>query len=108
VIRTSTPDLHGLCEAYLSGDPVLLETHRRHGYEARNHADMLNNYVYSWGHAHIYDFETIALMLETAGFERIERGAFGESSHPVLQGVDTHDMDELRDTVVAVDAVKPN
>jgi predicted SAM-dependent methyltransferase len=108
VIRTSTPDLRGLCEAYLSGDPVLLETHRRHGYEARNHADMLNNYVYSWGHAHIYDFETIALMLGQAGFERIERAAFRESSHPVLRGVDTHDVDELRHTVVAVDAVKPS
>jgi predicted SAM-dependent methyltransferase len=107
VIRTSTPDLRGLCEAYLSGDPVLLDTHRGHGYEARNHADMLNNYIYSWGHTHIYDFETIALMLEDAGFGRVERAAFGKSSHPILRGIDTHVVDELHDTVVAVDAVKP-
>ena len=107
VIRTSTPDLEGLAKAYLAAEPGSLETHRGHGYEARNHADMLNNYVYSWGHTHIYDFDTIALLLREAGFEDIARAEFGQSEHQILRGVDTHDMDDLGHTVVAVDAVKP-
>lgn len=107
VIRTSTPDLRGLAKALLDEDPVALETHRRHGYEARNHADLVNNYVYSWGHAHIYDFETIATLLSEQGFEQIERVEFGQSRHDVLRGIDTHPVDELSHIVVGVDAVKP-
>jgi predicted SAM-dependent methyltransferase len=107
VVRTSTPDLEGLANAFLARDRVAIETHRGHGYEARNHADMFNNYVYSWGHAHIYDFDTIATLLEEAGFEQIERVEFGESRHEVLSGIDTHDVDELSSIVVGVDAVKP-
>jgi predicted SAM-dependent methyltransferase len=105
-IRTSTPDLEGLAKAYLAADPELLELHHSHGYAARNHADMLNNYVYSWEHRHIYDFETIKLLLEQAGFEGIERVSFGESRHQTLDGVDRHDVGALAATVVAVDAVK--
>lgn len=107
VIRTSTPDLRGLAEALLDEDPVALATHRKHGYEAENHADMVNNYIYSWGHAHIYDFETIATLLERAGFEQIERVEFGQSRHDLLRGIDTHPVDELSHIVVGVDAVKP-
>jgi predicted SAM-dependent methyltransferase len=107
VIRTSTPDLRGLAMALLDEDPALLETHRAHGYEARNHADMVNNYIYSWGHAHIYDFESISALLAEAGFERIERVEFGESHHEALRGIDTHPVDDLHSTVVGVDAVKP-
>lgn len=107
VIRTSTPDLEGLAKAYLAAEATTIETHRRHGYEARNHGDMLNNYVYSWGHTHLYDFATIKLLLEEAGFEQVERVEFGQTRHEALLGVDTHDVEELASTVVGVDAVKP-
>jgi predicted SAM-dependent methyltransferase len=107
VIRTSTPDLEGLSKAYLAADPKLLDLHHSHGYEARNHADMLNNYVYSWEHRHIYDFETIKLLLHQAGFEEVERVEFGNSRHQPLDGVDRHDVGALASTVVGVDAVKP-
>ena len=69
---------------------------------------MVNNYVYSWGHRHIYDFETLEALLADAGFEQIERGEFGRSRQPVLDGIDRHDIGALRSTVVAVDAVKPS
>lgn len=107
VIRTSTPDLRGISEAYLAADPVVLEAHRAHGYAARNHADLVNNYVHMHGHLHIYDFETLELLLAQAGFEQIERVGFGESRHPLLSGIDTHGMGELSDLVVCVDAVRP-
>ena len=107
LMRTSTPDLRGICEAYLTAAPRVLDIHRRSGYEARNHADMLNNYLRMHGHRHVYDFETLQLLLADAGFEQIERVAFGESRHAVLRGVDTHDLGELAALTVAVDAVKP-
>jgi len=107
VIRTSTPDLRGIAEAYLAGDAATLAAHRAHGYEVRNHADLLNNYLQMHGHRHVYDFETLELVLREAGFEQIERAAYGESRHPVLRGVDTHEMGELSRLVVCVDAVKP-
>jgi predicted SAM-dependent methyltransferase len=107
VIRTSTPDLRGIAEAYLAADPGTLAAHRAHGYEARNHADLLNNYLQMHGHRHVYDYETLALLLAEAGFEQMERAAFSESRHELLRGVDTHEMGELSGLVVCVDAVKP-
>jgi predicted SAM-dependent methyltransferase len=107
VIRTSTPDLRGICEAYLAADPDVLRRHREAAYQARNHADMLNNYLHMHGHRHIYDFGTLALLLADAGFEQIERVAFGQSRHALLRGVDGHDLGALAGLVVAVDAVKP-
>jgi predicted SAM-dependent methyltransferase len=108
VIRTSTPDLRAICDAYAAADPGVLAAHRAQGYEARNHADLLNNYVQLHGHRHLYDFETLALLLAEAGFERIEQVEFGESGHPVLRGIDRHDAGELRALVLGVDAVKPS
>jgi predicted SAM-dependent methyltransferase len=107
VIRTSTPDLRGIAEAYLGADPATLAAHRAHGYEARNHADLLNNYLQMHGHRHVYDFETLVLLLGDAGFEHVERAEFGESRHELLRAVDTHEMGELSRLVVCVDAVKP-
>ena len=79
-----------------------------HGYRARNGADLLNNYVHAWGHRHVYDEETLALLLEEAGFVDVERAAFGKSRHPGLRNVDRHPMGEpLQSLVVCVDAVKP-
>jgi predicted SAM-dependent methyltransferase len=107
VIRTSTPDLRGTVEAYLEGDDAKLGAHRGHGYAARTHADLVNNYFYVDGHRQIYDYETLEDVLSRAGFVEIERASFGESRHDVLRGVDTHDSGPLRDLVLAVDAVKP-
>jgi predicted SAM-dependent methyltransferase len=107
VIRTSTPDLRGITEAYLAADHGTLAAHRAHGYEARNHGDLLNNYLQMHGHRHVYDFETLALLLTEAGFEQVERTEFGSSRHALLRGVDTHEMGELSELVVCVDAVKP-
>jgi len=106
-IRTSTPDLEALSRAYAVADPKILEEHRRHGYRAENQADLVNNYFYSHGHRHIYDFATLADMLAAAGFERIQRARFGDSEHEVLRGVDCHDGGPLNALVLTVDAVKP-
>lgn len=110
-IRTSTPSLRGVIDAYLEADPGMLAAYRedvRGWCDADNHAEMLNNTFYEWGHRHIYDFESLATLLEEAGFESIELAEFGQSRHPALRGIDIHDAGErLRSLVVAVDAVRP-
>ena len=107
VIRTSTPDLAGLCSAYADADPGVLDLHRSHGYTARDHADLVNNYAYGSGHRHLYDLASLAALLADAGFEHIERASFGRSSHAILRNVDRHSVGELESLVVCVDAVKP-
>jgi predicted SAM-dependent methyltransferase len=107
VIRMSTPNLRGLAELLVESDPASLAVHREHGYQAATHGDMVNNYFYSWGHRHIYDFETLAQLLTEAGFTEIEEARFGRSRHRVLDGIDRHDPDGLERSVLFVDAMKP-
>lgn len=107
LIRTTTPNLGGLVELFVERDPRMLEVHRSHGYQAATHGDMVNNYFYSWEHRHIYDFESLATLLRAAGFEDVREASFGESTHALLHGIDRHDPEELRRSVLCVDAVKP-
>jgi predicted SAM-dependent methyltransferase len=107
VIRTTTPSLRGLAEIYLAGAESSLSTHRANGYRAATHADMLNNYFYSWGHHHLHDFDGLASLLCEAGFERVSEAAYGQSEHPLLSGVDRHEPDGLGATILCVDAVRP-
>ena len=106
VIRTSTPNLRGLCELLLKDDSASLAIHREHGYEAATHGEMVNNYVYSWDHRHIYDFETLRLRLVEAGFTNVEEASFGRSRYPLLGGIDRHDPGRLERSVLYVDAVR--
>jgi predicted SAM-dependent methyltransferase len=107
VIRTTTPNLRGLCHIYMDGDPHALEVHRQHGYDAATHGDMVNNYFYSWEHRHIYDCESLAALLRDAGFVDVEEADFGRSRHSELDGIDRHDPEGLEQTVLCVDAVRP-
>jgi predicted SAM-dependent methyltransferase len=107
VLRTGTPDLGGIVEAYLDRSPVVLEVHREHGYEAPTWSHFINNYVRMWDHKHIYDFEALEQLLREAGFEQIERAPYGESRHEIVSGTDSHDMGELDGVAMYVDAVKP-
>jgi predicted SAM-dependent methyltransferase len=108
VLRTSTPSLRALFDAYVHEDRALLEAHRDDGYVARTYADMLNNYLHMAGeHVYIYDEQTLTLLLEDAGFAQVESAAFGSSRHEALHGIDRHPMEELQRLVICFDAVKP-
>lgn len=107
VVRTSTPDLEAISRALLERKPEDLATHRSHGYAADTHGAMVNNYVYDWGHRRLYDEETLALLLERAGFVEPRRPSFGESDHEALRGIDRHDPEGLEHFVLCLEAVKP-
>jgi predicted SAM-dependent methyltransferase len=107
VLRVSTPGLDGLAAAFLAADPDVLAAHVAHGYTARTHGDLFNNYAYMWGHRHLWDLESLRLRLEDAGFAEVEAATFGRSRHPALQGIDRHDPAPLGALVLIADAVKP-
>jgi predicted SAM-dependent methyltransferase len=107
VIRTSTPDLEGIARTLVDRNANDLEIHRSHGYTAATLGELVNNYVYSWGHRRLYDEETLALMLERAGFVEPRRCAFSESEHEALRGIDRHDPEGLERLVLCVEALKP-
>ena len=108
VIRTSTPDMRAMAEAYLGGDDSIVAEHRAHGYAARDLGDMVNNYFLSHGHRHIHDAASLEALLGEAGFGDITLSSFGESEHELLHGIDVHDNGPgLNRLVVVIDAVKP-
>jgi predicted SAM-dependent methyltransferase len=106
VCRICTPDLEGIAAAYLARDPRVLALHRADGYLAPTWAHMPNNYLRRWGHAFVFDFEALQLLLDGAGFEQIERTGFNQSRHELLDGTDSHDPGELAPLVLCVDAVR--
>lgn len=107
LLRTCTPDLEGITAAYASRSPELLAAHRASNYDAPSWAYFVNNYTYLYGHRFIYDLEALSALLVEAGFEQVERTAFGASRHALLAGTDSHDMGVLESIVLCVDAVKP-
>jgi predicted SAM-dependent methyltransferase len=52
---------------------------------------MLNDIMHGFGHRFLYDFETLAGMLKTAGFATVERSTPGNSDAAVFQGKDRID-----------------
>ena len=107
-IRTSTPDLEGIARSLVEHVPGDLEAHRSHGYQAATHGELVNNYVYDWGHRRLYDEETLSLMLRRAGFVEPRRYAYGESEHAALREIDRHDPHPLGHFVLCLEAVKPS
>ncbi len=97
-IRISTPDLHFLLALFerektdvqsrfmdfhiakwmpdLVGDTAIKETL------------VLNSFIRRWGHLFIYDRETLARLLESAGFESMRFMKVGESGIPELQNLE--------------------
>jgi SAM-dependent methyltransferase len=56
----------------------------------RTPAVAVNSIFYEHGHRFIYDFETLAHLLQQAGFIDVRRCASGESECPELRGIDSH------------------
>jgi hypothetical protein len=44
----------------------------------------------AWGHRYVYDEEDLVAKLREAGFSPVERVEPGESSDPVLAGIERH------------------
>lgn len=76
VLRITVPDLERYARSYLGDDPLLDEC--RAGCPTR--AMAFDEIFYRYGHRAMYDYETLALMLTSAGFPTVERCAFREGN----------------------------
>jgi predicted SAM-dependent methyltransferase len=97
VLRISTPDLAVITRMYATtGDSVgdeyvqyAVRTYVPHA--IRNiKAFVLNNFFYNWGHAFIFDRDTLTTLLQNVGFKELSWHAPHESKHPELQRLEKH------------------
>jgi predicted SAM-dependent methyltransferase len=94
VIRIVTPDLRGHVEMYLSGG-IALENeatshYRNMGLVVEHPIDLVRIPIAAFGHhqGYLYDFDTLATELESAGFTAPTRFNLGISDHAALRGLD--------------------
>ena len=94
VVRMVTPDLRAHVENYLAGkapagDPEA-KVYEEMGLTVEHPLDWVRIPIASFGHheGYVYDFETLKLELERAGFRDVVRRPLGESSHAEFAGLD--------------------
>lgn len=117
VIRIVTPNMSFLRS--LTDTPLTpeREAYVRYSYEAHRISGpagsaihVVNNFVRSWGHQFIYDFETLSALVASAGFTGVMPSPLLQSAHPALQGLAKTDrMPEgfLEMESIVVEARKP-
>jgi SAM-dependent methyltransferase len=75
VLRVGVPDAEAYIRAYVDSDGFLHQMRPL----APTSLLAIQELFYWPGHATMYDFETLALLIEAAGFDHVERCRFGES-----------------------------
>lgn len=78
VARILVPDLQFYCRAYVDGDLKAITTPLPN---TSTTTDAVNSVFNDYLHRFIYDFDTMRIELEGAGFSKILRCEYGESSH---------------------------
>lgn len=94
-LRLSTPNL----------DWVLTTHYRWHGVTDPDRVldcMKLNRAFHAWGHQFLYNQETLAAALRSAGFARVTFHRYGESEHAELRGLERHETWEDRDGLLHV------
>ena len=52
----------------------------------------INRAVRGWGHQFLYNFRTLSLTLQDAGFAEVKRVEYGESEHKELRKLERHEL----------------
>lgn len=96
VVRIATPDL-ARCASLVVGpldasaQAYVDWSNDTFGEHVNNRASfVLNRLVRWWGHRFIYDQPTLVDLMAWAGFVAIEAQQVGQSTHPMLQGIEHH------------------
>ena len=109
-IRLATPDVERTARIYLergSKCATHLERHRSRGYSAEHQVDMLRVTFSENGHCFCYDFDSLRVELQRAGFVDVRRHEAGHSDEPEFRGLESRvDPTEVA-TTLAVEARKP-
>lgn len=96
-IRVATPDLEKIVGLRDAPDDGIARRYahwlatsyypRRHGPAA---VFAINKVFHGWGHAFLYDEETLRSTLEACGFVKVRRYPFGHSDDPSMHGLEGH------------------
>ncbi len=78
VLRLSTPNLDWVYATQYYGNAV-------------NDCFLLNASFRAWGHQFLYNEATLTALLRHAGFANVEPAEYGESAHPELRNLETHE-----------------
>lgn len=95
-IRIATPDLAFLMNLYAKPEEELHKSYTTFSkrYFPDNHPVMtgrvVNNFFRDWGHKYIHDKQSLAYLLEHAGFLEIHFSEVGESSDPPFKNLEKH------------------
>lgn len=109
-IRIAMPCLDGLIEKYRNGahftDPMedTGEFTETNGPLHFTRGEWLNVAMRSWNHTYIYNYEDLALLLQTVGFSDVRREAHNQSPLDLLAGRETRPADQ---SDLIVEATKP-
>lgn len=99
ILRMSTPDLGIITGMY--ANPATPRVDRYIDFLTRRleapssltkKAFAINNYFYNWGHAFLFDRQTLATVLDAAGFTFLTWHAPMESDHVELRGLEKHGL----------------
>lgn len=97
VLRISTPDLAVLVRMFVQNDDPVADEYVAYAvrtyvpHAGRNvKAFVLNNFFYNWGHAFIFDRDTLATVLTQAGFRDFSWHSPQESPRPELRDLEKH------------------
>ncbi len=100
ILRVVTPNLDSLLNYYLQpGLPLhsdYTDFSRRYFPQQPpvfNATVVFNNFFRDWGHQFIYNEATLTTLLQMTGFRDILRLEVGESSDPVLCGLENHHLE---------------
>jgi predicted SAM-dependent methyltransferase len=96
-IRIATPDLRRITALLLPDPTAYAVEYLRYAVENHwpepkifNGCYLLNQFLHSWGHAFVYDAETLREVLSMAGFQEIAPAEVGISEKPELCGIEHH------------------
>ncbi len=97
IARFAVQDLHSIAQKYVAGDKEFFFQKLPSGKDrflGVTMADKINSWFYGYktigGKAgkYFYDFETLALLFQQAGFSRVEQKAYLESELPNIESID--------------------
>lgn len=86
VLRISTPDLRKLIEEYAAGR---IDAWHDIPWMPATPARLMNEGMRSWGHKFVYDAPEFESLLHAAGFTKVTRMRWGESTIGELQGIES-------------------
>lgn len=88
ILRLAVPDLDIAINAYVNGGDLrfLYSEDFKAYYHKDTKGERLNFFVKAWEHQHCYDFETMQLLLQDAGFKNIEKKEANQTSIPNFEG----------------------